>query len=93
MYIPKTAKGIAIAIKGRKSFESETWINLYNTLKFPYISYAIHIRGEAASIYSYRIYVLQKIIVRYVCVGSMLKRTMMTLSNGNIFRVTGHLCG
>ena len=39
----KIAKGIGIIIKARKSFESDTSLNLYNALILPHISYCIHI--------------------------------------------------
>ena len=45
----KIAKGIDIIIKARKSFESETLLNLYNALIFPYISYGIHVLNSSCS--------------------------------------------
>ena len=63
----KIAKGIGIIIKARKSFESETLLNLYNALILPHISYGIQVWGTAASIHLHRLYVLQKNIVRIIC--------------------------
>ena len=63
----KIAEGISIIIKARKSFESETLLNLYNALILPHISHGIQVWGTAASIYLHRIYVLQEKIVRIVC--------------------------
>ena len=63
----KNAKGIGIIIKSRKSFESETLLNLYNALILLHISYGIQVWGTAASIHLHRLYVLQKKIVRIFC--------------------------
>ena len=63
----KIAKGTGIIIKARKSFESETLLNLYNALILPHISYCVHIWGTTASIHLQRLYVLQKKIVRIIC--------------------------
>ena len=63
----KIAKGTGIIIKARKSFESETLLNLYNALILPHISYCAHIWGTTASIHLQRLYVLQKKIVRIIC--------------------------
>ena len=63
----KIAKGTGIIIKARKSFESETLLNLYNALILPHISYWVHIWGTTASIHLQRLYVLQKKIVRIIC--------------------------
>ena len=57
---PKIAEGTGIIIKARKSFETETLLNLYNALIFPYISYCIHVWGTTASVHLHRLYVLQK---------------------------------
>ena len=59
----KIAKGIGIIIKARKSFESETLLNLYNALIFPYISYGIQVWGTAAALHLHRLHVLQKKII------------------------------
>ena len=53
----KIAKGIGIIIKARKSFESETLLNLYNALIFPYISYGIQVWGTAAALHLHRLHV------------------------------------
>ena len=63
----KIAKGSGIIIKARKSFESETLLNLYNALILPHISYCVHIWGTTASIHLQRLYVLHKRIVRIIC--------------------------
>ena len=63
----KIAKGIGIIIKARKSFESETLLNLYNALIFPDISYGIQVWGTAAALHLHRLHVLQKKIIRIVC--------------------------
>ena len=63
----KIAKGIGIIIKARKSFESETLLNLCNALILPHISCGIQIWGTAASIHLHRLYVLQKKIVFIIC--------------------------
>ena len=63
----KIAKGIGIIIKARKSFESETLVNLYNALIFPYISYGIQVWGTAAALHLHRLHVLQKKIIRIIC--------------------------
>ena len=60
-------KGTGIIIKARKSFESETWVNLYNALIFPCISYFIHIWANTVSVYLQRLYILQKKIIRIIC--------------------------
>ena len=63
----KMAKGIGIILKARKSFESETLLNLYNALICPHISCGIQVWGTAASIHLHRLYVLQKKTVRIIC--------------------------
>ena len=63
----KIAKGIGIIIKVRKSFESETLLNLYNALIFPYISYGIEVWGTAAALHLHRLHVLQIKIIRIIC--------------------------
>ena len=63
----KIAKGTGIIIKARKSFETETLLNLYNALIFPPISYCIHVWGTTASIHLQRLYVLQKKNIRIIC--------------------------
>ena len=63
----KIAKGTGIIIKARKAFESETLLNLYNSLIFPHISYGIHVWGTAASVHLNRLHVFQKKIVRIIC--------------------------
>ena len=55
----KIAKVIGIIIKARKSFESETLLNLYNALIFPYIPYGIQVWGTAAALHLHRLHVLQ----------------------------------
>ena len=62
----KISKGIGIIIKARKYFNCETLLNLYNTLILPYISYCIHVWGTAANVYSSKIHILQKKIVRII---------------------------
>ena len=62
----KISKGIGIIIKARKYFNSETLLNLYNTLILPFISYCIHVWGTAAHVYSNKIHILQKKIVRII---------------------------
>ena len=63
----KIVKGIAIIIKARKSFESETLLNLYNALFVPDISYGIQVWGTAAALHLDILHVLQKKIIRIVC--------------------------
>ena len=63
----KIAKGIGIILKGRKVFNRDTLITLYNTMVFPYISYCIHIWGAAYSVHMNDIIVLQKKTVRILC--------------------------
>ena len=63
----KIAEGIGIIIKARKSFESETLLNLYYALIFPYISYGIQVWGTAAALHLHMLHVLQKKIIRIVC--------------------------
>ena len=63
----KIAKGTGIIIKARKSFESETLLNLYNALILPHISYCVHIWGTTASFHLHRLHVLQKKIIRIIC--------------------------
>ena len=62
----KIAKGTGIIIKARKSFETESLLNLLNLI-FPHISYCIHVWGTTASIHLHRLYVLQKKIIRIIC--------------------------
>ena len=62
----KIAKGTGIIIKARKSFETETLLNLYTALIFPHISYCIHVWGNTASVHLHRLYVLQKKIIRII---------------------------
>ena len=54
-------------IKARKAFESETLLNLYNSLIFPHISYDINVWRTAASVHLHRCHVFQKKIVRIIC--------------------------
>ena len=63
----KIAKGTGIIIKARKSFESETLLNLYNALIFPHITYSIHVWGTAAAVHLHRLHLFQKKIVRIIC--------------------------
>ena len=63
----KIAKGTGIIIKARKSFESETLLNLYNALILPHIPYCVHIWGTTASVHLHRLHVPQKKIVRIIC--------------------------
>ena len=63
----KIAKGTGIIIKARKSFESETLLNVYNALIFPYITYGIHVWGTAAAVHLHRLHSFQKKIVRIIC--------------------------
>ena len=63
----KVAKGTGIIIKARKSFESETLLNLYNALILPHISYCIHIWATTAAVHLQRLYVLQKKIICIIC--------------------------
>ena len=60
------AKGTGIIIKARKAFESETLLNLYNSLIFPHLSYGIHVWGTAASVNLNRLHVFQIKIVRII---------------------------
>ena len=62
----KIAKGTAIIIKARRSFETETLLNLYNALIFLHISYCIHVWGNTASVHLHRLYVLQEKIIRII---------------------------
>ena len=62
----KIAKGTGIIIKARKSFETETLLNLYNALIFPHISYCIHVWGNTASVHLHRLYVLLQKIIRII---------------------------
>ena len=56
----KIAKGTGIIIKARKSFESETLLNLYNALIFPHITYGIHVWGTAVAVHLHRLHIFQK---------------------------------
>ena len=56
----KIVQGTWIIIKARKSFGTETLLNLYNALIFPHISYCIHVWGNTALVHLHRLYVLQK---------------------------------
>ena len=56
-----------ILIKAIKSFESETLLNLYNALIFPYISYGIQVWWTAAALHLHRLHVLHKKIIRIIC--------------------------
>ena len=46
----KISKGIGIILKSRKVFNTETLPSLYHTFVYPYLSYCIHMRGEAYNI-------------------------------------------
>ena len=63
----KIAKDTGIIIKARKSFESETLLNLYNALIFPHITYGIHVWGTAAAVHLHRLHLFQKKIIRIIC--------------------------
>ena len=54
-------------MKAHKVFESETLLNLYNSLISPHISYGIHVYGTTASVHLNRLHVFQKKIVRMIC--------------------------
>ena len=56
----KIAKGTGIIIKARKSFESETLLNLYNALISPHLTYGIHVWGTAAAVHWHRLHLFQK---------------------------------
>ena len=56
----KIAKGTCIIIKARKSFESESLLNLDNALIFPHITYGIHVWRTAAAVHLHRLHLFQK---------------------------------
>ena len=62
----KISKSIGIIIKTRKLFNSETLISLYNSLVYPYLSYCVHVWGEAYDVHKYALVVQQKKIVRII---------------------------
>ena len=51
---PKNENGTGIIIKVRKSFESETLLDLYKARIFPHITYGIYVSATAAAVYLHR---------------------------------------
>ena len=62
----KIAKSVGIIVKARKVFDQPTLLSLYNSLIYPYISYCIHVWGNAPNCYISGLIVLQKKAVRIV---------------------------
>ena len=62
----KIAKGIGVIIKARKVFDKVTLLSLYNLLILPYISYCIHIWGNAYQTHLQKLHVLQNKFVRII---------------------------
>ena len=48
------------------SFNSDTLLNLYNTLVYPYVNYCIKIWGNAAKLHIEKIHILQNKIIRII---------------------------
>ena len=61
----KIAKGIGVIIKTRV-FDKVTLLSLYNSLILPYLSYCIHIWGNAYRTHQQKLHVLQNNIVRII---------------------------
>ena len=47
-------------------FNSDTLLNLYNTLVYPYVNYCIQIWGNAAKLHLEKLHILQKKIIRII---------------------------
>ena len=62
----KIAKGIGVIVKARKVFDKVTLLSLYNSLILPYLSYCIHIWGNAYQTHLQKLHVLQNKIIRII---------------------------
>ena len=62
----KIPKGKGVTIKARKVFDKATLLSLYNSLILPYLSYCIHIWGNAYQTHLQKLHVLQNKIVRII---------------------------
>ena len=85
------ARGIGVIIKARKVLRIESLKRLYSSFIYPYVTYCNQV---------WRSMCITNIELLLICCSSQVSFRaivyyidMMTSSNGNIFRVTGHLCG
>ena len=62
----KIAKGIGVIVKARKVFDKVTLLSLYNSLILPYLSYCIHIWGNAYQTHLQKLHVLQNKIIKII---------------------------
>lgn len=62
----KIAKNIGVLCRGRRVFNNDTMVTLYNSLILPYLTYCIHIWGSACKIYVNKVLLLQKRAIRIV---------------------------
>ena len=62
----KISKSIGIILKGRKVFDTEILLSLYNTLVYPYLSYCIQVWGSAYNSLLSNLIKLQKRIIRII---------------------------
>jgi len=62
----KIAKNIGVLCRGRKIFNNETMLSLYNALILPYLTYCIHIWGSAYKTYINQLVLLQKRAIRLI---------------------------
>ena len=60
------SKGISIIIKARRVFNETTQLSLYNSLILPYVSYFIHVCGNAYNTHLKHVMVLQNKAVRVI---------------------------
>ena len=62
----KIAKGNGIILKSRKVFSNETLLSLYHTFAYPYLSYCIHVWGNAYNIHLNDLIALQNKVMRII---------------------------
>ena len=62
----KIANGIGVIVKARKIFDKVTLLSLHNSLILPYLSYCIHIWGNAYQTHLQKLHVLQNKIIRII---------------------------
>ena len=62
----KIAKNIGIILKARHVFEKHTWLSLYYSLIYPYLTYFIQVWGATYQSHLSKMMILQKKIVRII---------------------------
>ena len=83
----KIDKSIGIITKARKVFDYETLLSLYNSLIYPYITYCIHVWGNAFPTHIKPIVLLQKKAVRIINGVPPRSSTEMLCNESDILKI------